>query len=167
MSLLEGIRVLVGGPMKALFKANAFDSDMRQRVEITVSSLRSAGALVYSAHLAEKFEIARLTSVQTTARDFRWQLSCDVYVALLPVDEFGVAIPSAGTSIELGWATAFRKPVVILSDHAYTAGYSHLVRGLQAVSPVEHLDLWSSREQLISTISRMTSVSTEEGISRG
>ncbi|NUR63318.1 MAG: hypothetical protein HOV87_32360 [Catenulispora sp.] len=154
---LEGVEVLCGGPIKSLFSGGVFDAGMRELVTETVAVLQAAGALVRSAHLAERFSIVDLSSQDVTRRDHAWCVSCDVYVALLPTDAEGTAYPSAGTAVELGWVSALGKPIVVLWDSSRPRAYSHLVRGLNAISPVVFLDLLEARANpglLVETVER-------------
>jgi nucleoside 2-deoxyribosyltransferase len=131
--------VLCGGPIKSLFSKNVFDPAMRDLVVSCVGALRAADWTVYSAHLAEEFGPVTITSQEVTRRDNGWCVACDVYVALLPTAADGTVQPSAGTAIELGWVSAAGKPIVVVWDEARRNAYSHLVRGLDAITPVRFL----------------------------
>jgi hypothetical protein len=137
--------VLCGGPIKSLFCGGVFDTGMRKLVTETVAVLEAAGALVTSAHIAEGFSVVDLSSEEVTVRDHAWCVSCDVYVALLPTDAEGATYPSAGTAVELGWVSALGKPIVALWDSSRPRAYSHLIRGLNEITPVVFLDLLEAR----------------------
>jgi nucleoside 2-deoxyribosyltransferase len=98
--------------------------------------LRRQGHKVLSAHLYENFgEMDVSGRVQEVcSRDFQWMRQCDLFVAVLPLDRDGNVICSSGTSVELGWASAMGKPIVLVCDPE--AKYSHLVIGLDAVARV-------------------------------
>ena len=66
-------------------------------------------------------------------------LQCDLFVAILPLDADGNVIHSGGTSIELGWASAMGKPIILVCDPA--PKYSHLVIGLDAVAKLTKIDI--------------------------
>jgi hypothetical protein len=142
--ILEGLEVFCGGPIKAAFTNGSFDHDMRMLVTSTVGALEASGAVVRSAHVTEDFSLISTAPQEITLRDFAWSESCDVYLALLPVDARGVAYPSAGTAIELGWVSGLRKPIVVAWDEKSPSEYSHLVRGLDAITDVIYVDLMSA-----------------------
>jgi len=71
-------------------------------------------------------------------RDFAWMLRAKAFIAVLPPDRSGEPIRTDGTCVELGWASALGKPIVIvrqLSDR-----HSHLVRGLPKIANVIEID---------------------------
>ena len=139
---LVGLEILCGGPIKNLFSpAMVFDSTMRDLVERTVTSLSACGAVVRSAHIAEGFAVTDLSSRDITTRDHSWCETCDIYVALWPTGPDGLPFPSAGTAIELGWVSSRGKPIVMVWDEERSSAYSHLLRGLEAITAVECVDL--------------------------
>ncbi|MFC3495846.1 nucleoside 2-deoxyribosyltransferase [Glycomyces rhizosphaerae] len=139
---LSGLEILCGGPIKSLFsKTREFDPGMRELVLRAVEALRDRGAVVNSAHIAEGFGVPDLTSQAITVRDLSWCDSCDVYVALWPTGPDGLPYLSSGTAIELGWVASLGKPIVLAWDEQRASSYSHLQRGLDAVTAVEFADL--------------------------
>lgn len=102
--------------------------------------LADAGFEVLSAHWYESFGLMDVNgkSEMVTKRDFQWMCQCDVYIALLPPDENCKSIRSDGTCVELGWASALRKPVIIV--RSLKGIYSHLILGLAAIAPIIVLD---------------------------
>ena len=68
------------------------------------------------------------TAAALTARDRHDCLSCD----LLLVDLTGASEVSIGTCIELGWADAFRKPIVLVMEPKGNVHDHPLVRSLCA-----------------------------------
>jgi nucleoside 2-deoxyribosyltransferase len=139
---LQDVEILCGGPIKSLFSpSREFDADMRDLVLRAVKAMEDCGAMVHSAHIAEGFGFTDLTSQQITVRDLYWCDTCDVYVALWPTGPDGVPYLSSGTAVELGWAASRGKPIVLVWDERHAASYSHLQRGLDAVTTVEFVDL--------------------------
>jgi nucleoside 2-deoxyribosyltransferase len=134
--------VFVGGPIQhAIGPDKVFHAPTRSVIETSTAVLRDHGYRVLSAHEHENFgEMDVSGKFQwVCSRDFQWMLQCDVFVAVLPLDENGKAIYSAGTSVELGWASAMGKPIVLVCDPAPI--YSHLVIGLDAVARVTKVDI--------------------------
>jgi hypothetical protein len=72
-----------------------------------------------------------LSPEECTRLDFSEIRDCDVFVAY-PGDP-----ASPGTHIEIGWAAAFGKPIVLLLEEGAT--YAFLVRGLNAVADVRYV----------------------------
>ena len=143
--------VFVGGPIQhAIYPDGAFHALTRSAIETAIDGLRSQGYQVLSAHEHENFgEMdVREKFQEVCFRDFQWMQKCNVFVAILPLDENGKVVHSAGTSIELGWASAMDKPIVLICDPAPI--YSHLVIGLDAVTRVAKIDI--NREDMDSAL---------------
>jgi nucleoside 2-deoxyribosyltransferase len=106
-----------------------------------ISGLAEEGHQILSAHLHEGFGEMDVSGKfqEVCARDYRWMRQCDVFVAVLPLDANGNVVVSNGTSVELGWASAIGKPIVIVCDPA--PKYSHLVIGLDAIARVVKVDI--------------------------
>lgn len=162
---LEGIRIVLGGPIKAYFASGSFDPDARVRYESLIEQLRAAGAKVYSAPESEEFSLVTTTSLSVTQRDFAWCRAADVYVALWPTGSDGYPVNSQGTAIELGWASILRCPVLILWDAENATNYSHLVRGLGTVVSTEYLVYSSPAAAVTAAIVELYARATEKGTS--
>jgi nucleoside 2-deoxyribosyltransferase len=65
---------------------------------------------------------------------------CDVFIALLPKSSDGKLARSDGTHVELGWASALGKPIILVVDSDVEGETSHLVKGLGAVAHVTRVD---------------------------
>ena len=66
---------------------------------------------------------------------------CDVYIALLHQSYTGTFIRSDGTCIEIGWASAMKKPIILIGNNILCDKNSHLIRGLIAITQVVFFDL--------------------------
>lgn len=132
-------RVFLGGPFKHAIGADCiYEASLRKQIE-EIYEILSKEFKVYSAHYAEEFGnlTTQLTSEKIVARDHHWMLKCDVFVAVIPADEYGTTLRSDGTCIEIGWASTMRKPIILLTNLIpLTAHYSHLIRGLNAVANI-------------------------------
>lgn len=67
-----------------------------------------------------------------------------------------------GTHIEIGWASALGKPIVLLLEDG--ADYAFLVRGLHTVADVTYLtisDAQSLADEVIATVNRLALNATE------
>lgn len=139
---MKDVCVFVGGPIQHAFDLDGvFHVQTRSAIELSIASLRDQGYRVLSAHEYESFGEMDVSGKfhEVCSRDFQWIRRCDVFVAVLPLDENGKVIYSAGTSVELGWASAMGKPIVLVCDPAPI--YSHLVIGLDVVTRTSKVDI--------------------------
>lgn len=143
--------VFVGGPIQyAIDGDGLFHAPTRSILNTVLEGLRKQGIRVLSAHEHEDFGEMDVSGKfqEVCLRDFKWMEQCDVFVAVLPLDGNGKVIYSAGTSVELGWASAMGKPIVLICDPAPV--YSHLLVGLDAVARVIKIDI--NQTDLITTL---------------
>ena len=88
---------------------------------------------VHCAHRREHWGREFMEPSECTRIDYTEIAACDVFVA------FPGAPASPGTHIEIGWASAWNKPIVLLLDEG--AEYAFLVRGLSAVADVQMITI--------------------------
>ncbi len=141
--LLSGLDVFVGGPIQHAILPGGFVGQLQDAITTAISTVTESGAHVFSAHVVEKFgeETAAFTPEQVSVRDFRWMKKCDVFVPVLPVQqEDGILRRTDGTHIELGWATALGRPIVLITKQPVVESASHLLKGLHRVGLVKHID---------------------------
>lgn len=147
--------VFVGGPIQHAMNGGSFDTDLRRLIAAVIAELSERGAHIVSAHVAEEFGAAdqsQFTPASVSLRDWAWMQECDVYVALWPTNAERELIQSAGTAIELGWASAMGKPVVIALNDDTPEQYSHLVHGLANLAEVVYVSLAGARADLAATV---------------
>lgn len=97
-----------------------FDPELRKRIEALIACLREAGFSVYSAHILEEWGNSLESPPRIVKRDFQAIREADIMVAY-------VSNPTSyGVHIELGWASALHKEIVILQDAETTP----LIEGL-------------------------------------
>lgn len=146
----EQLRVFVGGPIQYLLQAENSGSVICSHREI-ISALRDAGCTILSAHEAEAYgELSSMFSpAEVTERDYAWAAACDVYVALLPTDKRGIPYRTDGTHVEIGWATALGKRVILVLDETPNRPYGHLVLGLIANGHAIGVSMSAWRESLL------------------
>jgi len=112
--------------------------DSRTRLTTLRTTLLRSGAAVYSAHHSDAWTVAGRAPEPRVPSDFRALQTADLVFAYV-----GAPL-SAGVSLELGWASALRKPIVLLVDEAIT--HNPLIATIEQVSPVLPLvfdDTWS------------------------
>jgi hypothetical protein len=126
--------VFVGGPFKAHVDSatGLLDARFRQRYERMIAFFESHGCTVLNAHQTEGWGGSMVSAAECTERDYRWMEACDLFVAF-PGDPV-----SPGTHVEIGWASAMRRPTVLLLEPG--GQYAALVTGLGAVAPVAYLE---------------------------
>ena len=136
-------KVFIGGPIQHAIGPKGFDSCLRSAITFLINTLQHEGFEVFSAHNEERFGDIDMESQseEITFRDFCWARDCDAYVCLLPANEYGKPYRSDGTHIEIGWASAYGKNIVILFDPSVS--YSHLINGLHSIAPVTLLPIES------------------------
>ena len=140
--LAKQVCLFVGGPIQYATRSDgSFHGETRAVIERIVAALVERGHKILSAHLHERFGEMDVSGKfqEVCSRDYRWMLQCDLFVAVLPLDGKGNVIFSSGTSIELGWASAMGKPIILVCDPA--PKYSHLIIGLDAIANVIKIDI--------------------------
>jgi hypothetical protein len=96
-----------------------------------IHCLEGRGLRVFNAHRREGWGREFLAPEECTRLDFEEIRSADAFIA------FPGAPPSPGTHVEIGWASALRKPIILLLEDGRE--YAFLVRGLHAVGNVRYL----------------------------
>ncbi|KDN84065.1 hypothetical protein ACFV1L_14505 [Kitasatospora sp. NPDC059646] len=133
-------RVFLAAPLMRLTGPADSVVTLASRTRLTTlrSTLLRSGAAVYSAHHSDAWTVAGRAPEPRVPSDFRAMQSADLVFAYI-----GAPL-SAGVSLELGWASALRKPIVLLVDEAIT--HNPLIATIEQVSPVLPLvfdDTWS------------------------
>jgi nucleoside 2-deoxyribosyltransferase len=133
--------VFLGGPIQYAISGRGFDGDLRQLISSLYDVLTGAGVEVLSAHVEERFGEIDLSeeALYVTKRDFEWMQRCDAYLCVLPPGEGGRPYRSDGTCIELGWASAMAKPVIMIWEPCLV--HSHLIAGLSAIGNVRYMPI--------------------------
>lgn len=128
-------RAFLAGPFKALVdqRTGAMRSADRARFESLIDRLERDGYQVHNAHRREAWGSAFLSPEECTRLDFEEISGCDVFIAFPGVPA------SPGTHIEIGWASALGKPIVLLLEEGHD--YAFLVRGLHTVANVRYVTL--------------------------
>lgn len=133
--------VFVGGPIQyAINGSGQFNGFLKGLVERALTVLDSNGYMTLSAHRHEGFGELDVSEQQNEVclRDRKWMEKCDCFVAILPSAHDGTPIRTEGTAVELGWASALRKKIIIIHDPK--AVYSHLIAGLESIADVTYLN---------------------------
>ncbi|MDH6626595.1 hypothetical protein M2271_004412 [Streptomyces sp. LBL] len=136
--LLAGFDVFIGGPIQHAI-VQGFPGPLQDTFLRAIGTVREHGGNIFSAHMVEKFgaETAAFTPEQVSVRDFQWMKKCDIFVPILPVLPDQTLHRTDGTHIELGWATALERPVVLITPQPFVDSASHLLKGLHRVGSVQ------------------------------
>lgn len=120
--------VFVAGPFKAVVDPATGELDPlhKRRLLRLIDFFERRGLAVYNAHRREGWGKAFLAPEECTRLDFEEIGAADLFVALPG------SPASPGTHVEIGWASALRKPIVLLLERERE--YAFLVRGLPAIS---------------------------------
>lgn len=137
--------VMLSGPFSALMTeigtsgTYRFAQPFRARIETVSTVLKDAGYDVFSAHSADLYGEAPWSD-DFVRRDLHWAETCDVQLVLVPTDDDGVMVRSDGTMIELGFAHARDKPIILLSDTLNPGGSSFFFRSFAEKVAIRHID---------------------------
>lgn len=142
--MINNKKIFLGGPIQyAINREGHFDLGIENNLKFLIKRIKDRGHMVFSAHEAEEFGAitAEFGVHDVSKRDFNWMKLCDIYVALLPIDEMNKNVRSDGTYVEIGWASAMNKPIILIIDSSVEEELSMLVRGLDAIGNVQIVDL--------------------------
>lgn len=120
------MRIFLGAPFTNYLNGTEFNRELKQTIETIITSLEKKGHTVRSAHIREKFGQELMKPEVCTSLDFEEIQKCDLFIAI-PSNP-----PSGGVHIELGWASAIKKEIILCIKK--TGKYSPLVQGLHKIS---------------------------------
>ncbi|MFF4321332.1 nucleoside 2-deoxyribosyltransferase [Streptomyces sp. NPDC001568] len=151
--------VFLAGPFKALVDADgAMNTEARTRFETLIERLEAEHYHVHNAHRRESWGAKFLTPDECTRLDYEEISASTVFVA------FPGHPASPGTHIEIGWASALGKPIVLLLEDG--VDYAFLIRGLHTVANVTYLTIGDTdtfATEVIDTVNRLADTGTEAG----
>lgn len=127
-------KVFLAGPFKALVNEQTGElcSYMKTHLSGIISQLSDLGMDVHNAHQREGWGKEFMTPEECTEIDYREIAACDYFIA------FPGAPASPGTHIEIGWASALGKKIILLLENEKT--YAFLIRGLHTVGNVDYIN---------------------------
>jgi len=143
------MRIFLAAPLTNLYDpTTGFNRDYREIFERILRMLKDAGHDVHSAHLIENWGKALRQSADLVVENFNSVRDSDLIVAFLctPI--------SQGVLIELGWGSAFQKPIVVILDPLLE--YSPMVLGLADVTKVRKVffELKDGPDQLVKILKK-------------
>jgi nucleoside 2-deoxyribosyltransferase len=127
-------RMFLGGPFKSLVdpQTGTMSEAHIRLFDRVIEHFEQQGWDVHCAHRREKWGREFMTPAVCTRTDFEQISLCDYFVA------FPGAPASPGTHIELGWASALGKSIILLLET--DKEYAYLVRGLDEVTRIERVE---------------------------
>ncbi|MBV9022710.1 MAG: nucleoside 2-deoxyribosyltransferase [Streptomycetaceae bacterium] len=132
--VLPGVNsIFLAGPFMGLVNSAAgrMPDAVCRPFTVLIEHFEQHGIHVYNAHRREAWGEEVMAPAECTALDQKEIGDADVFVAIPGIP------PSPGTHIEMGWASAFGKPIVLLMEEGREEEYGFLVRGLDSVATVE------------------------------
>ncbi|MGK5628931.1 nucleoside 2-deoxyribosyltransferase [Streptomyces sp. URMC 123] len=125
--------VFVAGPFTQLLDpaTGAMSGRVRAPFATLIEHFESHGFEVHNAHRREAWGAELMSPDECTELDQKEIEKADAFVA------FPGSPASPGTHIEIGWASAYRKPMVLLLEEAHE--YAFLIDGLHTVASVEYV----------------------------
>ncbi|NQX26271.1 nucleoside 2-deoxyribosyltransferase [Microbacteriaceae bacterium VKM Ac-2854] len=125
--------VFVGGPFFNL--VNMADKSMAardvERFTRLIDYFEALGATVYNAHRRESWGAEFLGPEEATELDYTEIAGSDLFVAFPGVPA------SPGTHVEIGWASAMGKPIILFLEREQK--HTFLVTGLHSFANVEYV----------------------------
>jgi nucleoside 2-deoxyribosyltransferase len=153
--------VFVGGPFFNLVTAGKVMSEQDQaRFTRVIEYFESLGAKVYNAHRRESWGANFLGAEECTKLDYTEISQSDLFVAYP-----GVPV-SPGTHVEIGWASALGKPMVLFLER--DKKHTFLVTGLTTIANIEFIyfdDPSEVMEQLPDAVDRVMRRAAERAAS--
>lgn len=134
-------KVFIGGPIQYILENESAKSKMKLLISKLTKSIEMNSGVVLNAHTVEEFgeKLFLWDEKSITKRDFNWMLECDFFIALFASDINGKVLRSDGTHIEFGWATAMKKPAIIVTDSLKFSPASDLLLGLIEENKIKHI----------------------------
>ncbi len=126
------MRVFFAFPFTDLIcpQTHIVDSITRSFIASTIAALTATGHSVFSAHVREKWGAKLCSPGAATCADLSEMRRADLVVAFP-----GRNSVSGGVHVELGWASALGKAVILFLNDGIS--YSPLVSGLGAICPCQ------------------------------
>ncbi|AZE87720.1 MULTISPECIES: nucleoside 2-deoxyribosyltransferase [Pseudomonas fluorescens group] len=146
---LRNLKVFIGGPIQFAIRRDGFHEELKETIELAIQAVTQLNGQVLSAHKAERFGVdtPAFTPEMVSKRDFAWMQECDVFMPILPVLAGSELLRTDGTHIELGWASALKRPVLLVTELPIVEGGSHLLKGLEHICKLSKLDVQEFRKR--------------------
>lgn len=127
-------KIFLAAPFKSLIDENThmMHEVEKNQISALIAFLENKGYSVHNAHKREDWGGAFMTPEQCTEIDYQEIKKCDLFIAFPGIPA------SPGTHIEIGWASAMNKKIILLI-HKSIEDYAFLVRGLHVLADVSYI----------------------------
>lgn len=102
-------RIFLSAPFTPYLNEGIFDKKAFNQISFLITLFKKHGFSVFSAHEREGYGKHLMGPSECTLSDFKEMTQCDIVVALIDDNSYGV-------SLELGWASALRKPIILYKE---------------------------------------------------
>lgn len=137
------MRVFLAAPFTSIYREDTgrIDSKFKKRLQKIVKLIMKKGHIVESAHLREKWGKNLMSPSEFTPLDLKLIKECDLVIAY-------VGDQPSGVFVELGWASAFKKKIIVLAEQPISR-LSPLVQELGQITEAMILDFKDEKELLL------------------
>lgn len=136
------MKIFLAAPFTSFYKKETgiFDPKVRRVLQRIIKKLTEMGHNVISAHMREKWGRNLMPPSKLTPLDMKLIEECDLVIAYIS------DVPS-GVYVEIGWASAFKKRIIILTDQPLSE-LSPLIQGLHNVTDTSIITFENENELL-------------------
>ena len=122
------MRIFLSAPFSSVYReqTGSVDPKFRDRLEKIITLIKEKNHELISAHLREKWGKKRIHPNVFIPLDLKEIEECDLVIAYLGHQPSGVYI-------ELGWASAFKKNIIIITEQPISQ-LSPLIQGLNRIT---------------------------------
>ncbi|WP_046722055.1 nucleoside 2-deoxyribosyltransferase, partial [Heyndrickxia coagulans] len=140
-------KIFLAAPFKKVMdpQTSLLEDNIKRQIEKLISVLEEKGYSVHNAHKREEWGNKFMGPNECTKVDYEEIKKCDIFIAFPGIPA------SPGTHIEIGWASAFNKKIILLLLES-EENYAYLIRGLSVVSNVQYIVYQNEEDYLDSLI---------------
>ncbi len=121
---MESKKIFIACPISKHFEKNKMDEDYQIFIKELYNYIKKRYENVFLALEREKYGQEKMSGEVCTPLDYKEMKDTDILIAI-PEDSMGVAV-------EIGWASALRKNIILILDKKYKA--SPLVKNIDTVT---------------------------------
>lgn len=139
-------RIFIGGPFTGIIdsKTGLIDNSYKEIYTLLIDILEKNDYEVGNAHKREKWGGELMTYDVCTSLDYQEVCRCDTFLA------FPGSPASPGTHIEIGWASALKKRIILLLQSGQY--YSPLTLGVGKITNVHYIEYDNFNDMLIKVL---------------
>jgi len=141
-------KVFIGGPFKSYVDpmTNVLKPLYKKQFLALIEFFEIRGCSIHNAHQRESWGENFWEPDDCTKLDYDEIAKSDIFIA------FPGSPASPGTHIEIGWASALHKKIILLLENGKY--YAHLVKGLHTMADVEYI-YFDETEDYLSQLEKM------------